>query len=278
MPKICTIHDLGYLKFTGQFKKYDFWQLKYWTAISVYISKYIISVSESTKKDIVRHYPFASERVVVAYHGYNKKRFNSNISFNDVRRVKKKYGIDEDYILFLSLLKPSKNVEGLLKAYKLLITKYNCKNIKLVIAGEKGWLFESIFKKVSSLGLGKDVFFTDFVLEKDKPALMAGAKVFASPSFWEGFGIHVLEAMACGTPVVVSDVASLPEVVGDAGVMVDPNDHNSIANGLRKVLGMSEIKYNKLVQDTISQAANFSWEKSAKKTLRVLERAYHDNI
>jgi len=273
-PKVCTIHDLGYLKFTEQFKKYDFWQLKYWTAISITISKYIISVSKSTKQDIVRHYPFASKKVSVVHHGYDKNKFNTKITINDVRRVKKEYGISsDDYILFLSTLKPSKNIEGLLKAYKLLTTGHRSPATKLVIAGKKGWLYQSIFEKVKELNLEKDVIFTDFVSEKDKPALIFGAKVFVSPSFWEGFGIHVLEAMACGTPVVASKIASLPEVAGEAGIYVNPDGPDDIAEGLKKVLTMSSKEYNRQVERGLEQAEKFSWDKAARETLDVLEKA-----
>jgi glycosyltransferase involved in cell wall biosynthesis len=246
IPSVFTIHDLGYLKFSGQFKKYDFWQLKCWTAISVFISKYIIAVSDSTKQDIVRHYSFASKKVVIAHHGYDKTRFNDKINANDVRRVKKKYGISEkEFVLFLSTLKPSKNVEGLLKAYALISNfQFPISNgkIKLVIAGKKGWLYDSIFQRVKELNLGKNVIFTDFVSEKDKPALLFAAKVFVLPSFWEGFGMDVLNAMACGTPPVVSKVSSLPEVAGQAGIYVDPYNIESIAEGINKVLNMSKVE------------------------------------
>lgn len=272
MPKVCTIHDLGYLESSGQFKKYDFWQLKLWSAISIYISKCIIAVSESTKKDIVRHYPFASNKVVVALHGYDKDRYNLNISSSDVRRVKRKYKIDGNYILSLGTIKPSKNIEGLLESYKQLIILHNF-NLKLVIAGKKGWLFKPVFEKAKKLKLTKDVIFTDFIEEEDKSALYAGAKVFVSPSFWEGFGMQVLEAMACGTPVVISKVASLPEVAGRAGVYVNPNDSNSIAEGIKKVLTMCPKEYNKLVKMTLVQADKFSWENSARKLMRQIEKA-----
>jgi len=133
VPRICTIHDLGYLKFSGQFKKYDFWQLKYWTAISLFISKAIIAVSNSTKGDIVRHYPSVSDKIMVTQHGYDKSRFNTNISKNDVRRVKNKYSIVGDYVLIISTLKPSKNIEGLLEAWKLVLEDFP--KYQLVIAG-----------------------------------------------------------------------------------------------------------------------------------------------
>lgn len=271
LPKICTIHDLGYLRFSEQFKFYDFWQLKLWTAISISISKYVIAVSKFTKKDIVRHYPFASRRVAVVHHGYEKERFNNQISQNVVRRICTKYRIPNhaDYILFLSTLKPSKNVENLLEAFVHLKDKFP--NLMLVIAGGKGWLYESIFEKVKKLKIENSVIFTGYVDEKDKPALLMGARVFVSPSFWEGFGMHVLEAMACGIPAVVSPVASLPEVVGDAGVYVDPKSAKDISMGLRKVLKLKKRGYDKLVEKTLKQAENFDWKKTAKETVKVFE-------
>jgi glycosyltransferase involved in cell wall biosynthesis len=273
LPKTCTIHDLGYLRYTAQFNKYDFWQLRIWTAISICISKCIIAVSEFTKKDIVRHYPFASKKVFVTHHGYDEGRFNNKISKNVVRQVAKKYKIptSKNYILFLSTLKPSKNVEGLIDAYKLICKRY--KDCILVISGKKGWQFDSIYEKVEKLKLERRVIFTGFIDEKYKPAVMKGAKVFVSPSFWEGFGMHVLEAMAVGTPVVVSNKASLPEVAGDAGIYVDPYDYKDIARGIKKVLKLNKNGYNRLVKRAIEQSKKFSWDKTAKSTLEVFERS-----
>jgi glycosyltransferase involved in cell wall biosynthesis len=263
--------DVGYLEFSGQFKKYDFWQLKLWSAYSIFVSKAVIAISNSTKEDIVRHYPFASKKVVVTPLAYDKRQFNQNISPNDVRRVRNRYAIVDDYILFLSTLKPSKNVEGLIEAFGLVKSKYQISNIKLVIAGKKGWLYESIFEEVKALGLTKEVIFTDFVPEADKAPLIAGAKVFVLPSFWEGFGLDVLNAMACGVPVVVSNKGSLPEVVGEAGVKVNPENTREIAEGLAKVLSASQIEYNMLVKKGLAQARKFSWEDTARKTIRILE-------
>lgn len=187
--------------------------------------------------------------------------------------VKRKYGIRGEYILFLGTLKPSKNIEGVLEAFsKLLVNKVRgVDNLNLVIAGKKGWLFDSVFRRVKELGLENFVIFTDFVPEEDKPALLAGARALVSPSFWEGFGMHVLEAMAVGTPVVVSNVGSLPEIVGKVGILVDPGDIDSIYEGIKKVVGLPQIEYNKLVQGVLKKAQRFSWEKTAEQTLKILE-------
>jgi len=267
-PQVCTIHDLGYLEYSEQFKKKDYWQLKYWSAISIFTSKKIIAVSESTKKEIVRHYPRASNKTSVVYHGYDNKRFNINIYAKNVRHILRKYNISKNYMLFIGMLKPSKNIPGLLQAFKI-IKELGC-DYQLVIAGKKGWLYEDIFKKVIKEGLVDDVVFTDYLAEEDKPGLIRGAKLLVSPSYWEGFGMQVLEAMACGVPAVVSNVASLPEVAGEAGIYVDPNNAKSIAKGVKKVLDMSKTEYNMLVKSCLDQASKFSWVKTGRETLDIL--------
>jgi len=269
VPRVCSIMDLGYLKFTGQFEKKVFWQLKYWSAISVLVSKHIIAISRATKEDIVRQYPFASKKTSVIHLGFDRTKFNTKVPANDVRRIKEKYHIVDDYVLYLGTLKPSKNIERVIEAFGQIGDKYP--NLKLVIAGKKGWLFDEIFKTVNKCGISDKVVFTDYFPDEDKPALLSGAKMLVSPSLFEGFGLHVLEAMACGTPVVVSDICSYPEIVGEAGLMVDPYEVSSIREGLEKILNMTEKQYNDLVAKGISQAGKFSWEDTSLKTLKLLE-------
>lgn len=272
IPRYCSIMDLGYLKYTAQFQKKDFWQLKVWTAISIFVSKGIFAISNSTKDDIVRHYPSAKGKIYVTPLAYDNLKFNLSIPKKDVRRVGSGYSIVHDYVLYLGTLKPSKNIEGLIEAFASLNHKSQITNYKLVIAGKKGWMYESVFEKVKSLGLENDVIFTDFVSEEDKPGLIAGAKVFVLPSFWEGFGLDALNAMAAGVPVVVSNIGSLPEVVGNAGVLVDPGDIDSIAAGIKEVLLAPSAKYNSMVEAGVTQAKKFSWEETARKTLEVITK------
>src|SRR5258708_2754901 len=260
IPRVCSIMDLGYLEFSAQFTKYDFWQLKLWTAWSLKVSKAVLTISNATMKDIVRHYPDSKGRVVVTYPGYDEYLTAKPISATAISDVKRKYSIVKDYILYLGTLKPSKNIEGLIKGFH--SSKFLNENIKLVIAGKKGWLFENIFRQVKEMGLEDDVIFTDFVDEKDKPALIKGAKVFILPSFWEGFGLDVLTAFALHVPVVASNVGSLPEVVGDAGILVDPNDTEAIAKAIEKTLNMSKNDYDKLVKKDEKQLIKFSCEKA----------------
>jgi len=270
VPVVTTIHDLGYLKYSGQFKKYDFWQLKYWSAWSINISKHIISISNSTKKDIVRHYPNAANKISVIHHGYDKQLFNDRVSADDVRRIKDKYTIVNEYLLFLGTLKPSKNIEGILSAFRQI--KPNYPKLDLVIAGKKGWLYETIFNKAKSLGLD-DIIFTDFIPEYDKPGLIKGARAFLMPSFWEGFGMDAISAMAVGTPVIASNEGGLAEACGKAAISVNANEIDSVASGMEKVLSMGKKQYNSLINKGYRQANEFSWDKTTKMTLNVLEKA-----
>jgi len=270
IPKVCSIMDLGYLESSGQFEKLTFWQLRYWTAISILASKGVLTISESTRRDIVRHYPFASKKVELTYPGFDKNIYGKNISLKEIEALKNKYSIVESYFLYLGTLKPSKNIEGLVRAFSLIAGKY--KDMTLVIAGKKGWLFENIFKVVEDLHLKNRVCFTDFVKEEEKPSLIAGAKAFILPSFWEGFGLDAVSAMAIGVPVILSKVGSLPEVGGEAVIYIDPKRKEDIARAMEKVLKMSKSEYNSLINRGFEQVKKFDWGKTAKKTMGILEQ------
>ncbi len=258
IPFVISIMDLGFLRWPEQFTKKDFWQLKYWTWWSVKRARKIIAISQFTKKDIMKIYHLKPEKIVVAYPGWQKteplQRQRSGLA-----KVKKKYGIKEDYILYLGTLKPSKNISGLLEAFRRLARK----DIQLVIAGKKGWLYQDIFQKVKALGLKKQVIFTGFVADEEARWLMKGAKVFALPSFWEGFGIPVLEAMAAKVPVLASDRGSLPEVVGNAGLLVNPNDIEAISWGLEKLLTDAKLR-RQLIQAGYQRQKLFTWQRCSK--------------
>ncbi len=169
----------------------------------------------------------------------------------------------------MGTLKPSKNIDGLIKSYKLLIKNYKFKNLKLVIAGKKGWMYEELFELVKKLGLEDKVVFTGFVDDEYVQPLMAEAEVFVMASFWEGFGIPVLEAMEAGTPVVCSDRGALPEVIGKAGVLVNPDKPGDIAQKTAMVLKNEKLRQN-LIQSGKKQLNKYSWKKSSKKILNIL--------
>lgn len=254
IPTVVAIMDLGFLQTPEQFTPKDFNQLKSWTGYSVRNAAKIIAISQDTKQDIIKNYHKNPTDIVVTPLGYNAKIF------------KKSHVPKKPYILFLSSLKPSKNVEGLIKAFDLL----KIENLKLKIVGKKAWLYEQIFALVKQLGLEDRIKFTGFVDEATKVTLMQEASAFVLPSFYEGFGIPVLEAMACGTPVVISNRTSLPEVAGNAGIYVDPHSPASIAEGIKTAIGP---KREEFVHAGLKRVKLFSWAKCAQVTLTCLETA-----
>jgi glycosyltransferase involved in cell wall biosynthesis len=181
-----------------------------------------------------------------------------------------RYELPPGYLLFVGTLEPRKNVPGLLSAYRLLLDQ-GVTEAPLVLIGGRGWLYEKIFRQVEALTLEEQVAFLHGVPDADLPALYNGAAVLVTPSFYEGFGLPALEAMACGTPVVVSDRGSLPEVVGPAGMLVDPEAPESIAAGLAAVLDDPEGQ-RQLERAGLAQAATFSWERTARETLAVYRK------
>jgi len=269
IPKVCSIMDLGYLNSSEQFSRYDYWQLRLWTAYSIKVSKYILTISESTRSQVVSSYGKYVKKTFITQLGYDKI-YSKKITQKQKSKIMKKYRVKNDYILYLGTLKPSKNIEGIIKAWAKINKEY--KNTKLVIAGKKGWLYKSIFELVESLDVKSRVVFTGFVTESNKESLIKGAKVFLLPSFWEGFGLDVLSSMASGVPCIVSDRGSLPEVAGDAGIYVNPDKVDSIADSLKKVLSISKKEYNELSVLGKRQAEKFSWEKTATETLKIFNK------
>lgn len=279
IPTVVAIMDLGFLEFPDQFTPKDYNQLKNWTAYSVKRAACVIAISENTKKDIISAYGIDPAKITVTYPGYDQKLFKPTKN----PRILKKYGISRNYLFFLGSLRPSKNIEGLIKAFaQLLHTRFKSplragggigglpEKLSLVISGKKGWLYDRIFQTVADLGLDKQVIFTGFVEEEEVPALMSHATAFVMPSFYEGFGIPVVNAMACGTPVVVSRVASLPEVVGNAGIFVDPADPASISSGIIEAIGSMRNRY---VKAGLKRVKLFDWDRTAQKTMQVIETA-----
>ncbi len=265
VPTVISLMDLWHHRHPEQFNKKDLYQLTKWEGYSVNKASHIITISEFSKKEILDIYKLPESKVTVAYPGYtNIKYQKSNIKNKE---IKKKYGIESDYFLYIGTLQPKKNIEGLIKAFGFLIS-----NLSLVIAGKKGWQYEEIFALVKELKLENKVIFAGFINEEDKPYLIAGAKAFVFPSFYEGFGIPVLEAMSLGVPVVTSNQASLPEVGGKAAIYCDPGKVESIASAMKKVLELNQEEKNEIIKLGFEQGRKFSWENCAGKILNVFER------
>jgi glycosyltransferase involved in cell wall biosynthesis len=184
--------------------------------------------------------------------------------------ARKKYKIDRDFILFVSTIEPRKNLPGLLQAYRRLRDEYKRDEI-LVLAGLNGWLWEEVYETVDALNLDDHVAFLGRVPSEDLVYLYNAARVFVHPSFYEGFGLPPLEAMNCGTPVIVSNTAALPEVVGDAGLMINPHDIDGLTVALWRMLTDEELRQN-YIEKGLKRAKLFSWVQAAKQTLAVYHK------
>jgi glycosyltransferase involved in cell wall biosynthesis len=188
--------------------------------------------------------------------------------------VRQRYGLPDSYILYVGTIQPRKNLDMLIEAYARLRGEGTTTK-KLVIAGRKGWLFKTLFARISALGLEQDVIFTGFVLDEELPHLYDGACLFVYLSLFEGFGLPPLEAMARGIPVVTSDTTSLPEVVGEAGIMVSPRSLDGVVEGMRHVLTDADLA-EKLRQAGRVRARQFSWERTARETLALYRQVAGD--
>lgn len=270
---ILTIHDLAFILFPECYTLLNRQYLKSMVPLSARRASKIIADSQSAKQNIIELLSIPEGKIKVIPCGIDEQ-FQVIADKAYIESIKRKYGLKKDYILYVGTLEPRKNIGALLQAFHQLKQKKGF-DFQLVIAGGKGWLYEKLFKRVRELKLTDDVLFTGYVPEEDLPALYNGAALFVYPSLYEGFGLPVLEAMACGTPVVTSNSSSLPEVVGDAALLVDPKDAEGLAQAIEKVLSGSALQ-QELVQKGLRRAEMFSWEKTARETLKVYEEVGQD--
>lgn len=233
-------------------------------------SRLVFTISENSKKEIQDFYNLSQNKVVVATPAADQRYFYRR-SVKEISRVKQKYGIEKNYILALSNLEPRKNLDSLVDAYCSLPEAYRI-DTSLLLVGVSGWKTSELFQKiVDRVKHGYDIIRpSSYVSDNDRPAIISGAKLLVYPSHYEGFGMPPLEALACGVPVIVASNSSLPEVVGDAGTMLDHNNSASIASAMESHLSNIGMFTERSILKGPSQAANFDWEKSA--------QIYIDNI
>lgn len=230
-------------------------------------SSRIVVCSESTKNDLVDIYGVNRDRVDVVYPAVDHSTYKPQ-SEGVVSRVINRYKIVKKYILYLGTIEPRKNITALMRAYAELPGEIKSE-YSLVLAGGKGWMDEEIEAVFDALSRENSIIRTGYVEDKDKPGLYSGASLFVFPSLYEGFGMPVLEAMACGVPIITSDISSLPEVVGKDGVMVDPVDESGMRDQMAKILKNPKLAES-LRQYGLKQAARFSWDSSGKKLAEII--------
>ncbi len=270
---IVTVHDLSFMRTPHcappRLRAY----LNEVVPRSIGRADVILADSQNTRHDIIALLDVAPEKIAVVPAGV-ESRFRPIDQAAELERVQRHYKLERPFILSVGTLEPRKNFVGLIEAYKLLGEARN-RDLKLVIAGGKGWLYEEIFATVERLNLNERVIFPGFVADEDLPALYNLAQLFAFPSFYEGFGLPPLEAMACGTPVVTSNSSSLPEVVGQAGIMVEAQDTEGLAQAMERVSNDEDLRRS-MREAGLRQAKQFTWEEAVKKLLKAYRRLGHE--
>ncbi|MCK4224177.1 MAG: glycosyltransferase family 4 protein [candidate division Zixibacteria bacterium] len=264
---LMTIHDLNFLAYRQFTIASGRWHYAF--KIRSYAQKVdaIIADSESTKDEIIKYLKIPKEKIHVIYLGCSPA-FQPILESEKKQKIKEKYNIKGDFILYVGTLEPRKNLKGLILAYAQSRAK---DDFLLVLAGGKGWKYKHIFRLVKQLKLEDRVVFCGYVPDSDLPALYHSASVFVYPSFYEGFGLPPLEAMTCGIPVIVSHTTSLPEVVGDAGIYVDPFDIEQISFSIDTVLSDTKLCQT-LREKGLKRAKLFSWEKTARETMKLYQQ------
>ncbi len=262
---IVTVHDLGYLHFPEAHPPRQRWYLDRSTRWNVQSASHVIADSSATKRDLIDRYHAEADRISVAYPGLDPsiKHVEDRA---EIDRAKAKYNIDGDYLLYLGTLQPRKNLARLIEAYA-----SSRLDPRLVLAGKTGWYADPLFKQVADHSLSARVLFPGYIEEADKSALLSGATAFVFPSLYEGFGFPVLEAMLCGVPVLCSNTSALPEVAGDAALMIDPLSADSIADGLTRIISDQVLRQN-LIDAGYVQAKKFSWQACADVVLKVIHQ------
>jgi glycosyltransferase involved in cell wall biosynthesis len=270
---VVTVHDLGYLYHPEAHTPFQNLYLRLSTRFNARAAARILADSEATRRDLASHYSVPPDKIVVVYPGRNEALAPASDP-EALAAVRNRYGLTGPYILYVGTLHPRKNLVRLVQAFAE-IPGSLAPDLQLVLAGRKGWLYDEILTQVRLLGLTDRVVLTGYLPEAQLPVLMSGALAFAFPSLYEGFGFPVLEAMACGTPVICANVSSLPEVAGDAALLVDPLDMNALTAALCRVVGDGELR-RELVERGFRQIERFSWRRCAEQTLHILESVGHD--
>lgn len=266
---VVTAHDLSFELFPETFS----WKQRLWhffvhfRRLAVHADR-ILSVSQSTKENLIAKYHVSPEKITVIQSGIGEQFHLMDRNNPELLRIKQKYNLPYKFILYLGTFEPRKNILSLIQAYEALMklenptfSKYN-----LVLAGTRGWKCEDIFEAIEESSYTEKILLPGFIDDVDKVALYNLASVFVYPSLYEGFGFPPLEAMACGVPVIASHASSLPEAVGDGGIMIDPYQPNELLQSLQAVISDPSLAQS-LEEKGLLHAKGFSWKKTAEETL-----------
>jgi len=267
-PIVTTVHDVSFKRFPEFFSPRD--RLLFATLLAATLRRIsaVIAVSDYAKQEIVEVYPFLKDKVYVTLEASNPM-FGLVHDEALLQSVRLRHGIGSDYILAVGNLQPRKNLLRLISTFDRVRREVKC--VKLVIVGKDQWRFSHIYDAVKNYSLESDVVFTGYIPDKELVLLYNSARVFVYPSLYEGFGLPILEAMACGTPVITSNTSSMPEVAGDAALLVDPLKEYQIEKAIVRILSDPDLSKT-LTEKGLKRAAQFSWQKTALDTLAVYNK------
>lgn len=265
-PVVITIHDLSFIRFPHLFRAGNRFYLTVMTRLSARHARRLIAVSEHAASESVRLLGVPRERIDVVYHGVDPA-FRP-LPADEVAAFRRRRQLPEKFVLFVGTLEPRKNLERLIEAF----ARIHRDGAKLVLVGGKGWLYDDLFARVEALGLDDAVVFPGYVRSEELPLWYNAASAFAYPSLYEGFGMPVTEAQACGTPVLTSTSSSLPEAAGEAALLVDPEDVGDIASGLARIIDDDTLR-EALTERGLAHARTFDWSRTARQTVQVYRRA-----
>jgi len=265
-PVVITIHDLSFIRFPTLFRPANRLYLTMLTRLSARRARRLIAVSAHTAAETTRLLGISPERIDVVYHGVDPA-FRP-LPAGEVAAFRQRRELPERFVLFVGTLEPRKNLVRLVEAF----ARIRNGRVGLVLAGGKGWLYDELFARVEALGLSKEVIFPGYVMNDELPLWYNAATIMAYPSLYEGFGMPVLEAQACGTPVLASNVSSLPEAAGDAASMADPYDVEALAAELNRLL-TDKLLRHELRKRGLAHASQFTWPLMALETAGVYRRA-----
>ena len=264
-PSVVGIHDLIPMIYPQHLPhRWTAWIFRAAASLAVRRASHVIAISESTKADLVHLFGTSPEKITVTYLAADE-RFHP-LERKDCERVLQRYGLPRGYILYLGINKPHKNLVFLLQVFSQVETE-----VKLVLAGKEDPRYPQARQEAERLNLGERVVFLGEVADNDLPMLYNGAELFVFPSLYEGFGLPVLEAMACGTPVICSSTSSLPEIVGDAALTLDPLDRDAWVAALAELLEKEALRAEMRTKG-LRRAQTFSWEETARRTWLVYQR------
>ncbi|GAB4344544.1 MAG: glycosyltransferase family 1 protein [Candidatus Abyssubacteria bacterium] len=273
-PSVLTIHDLCFSLYPETFSAPKRYYYRYVIPRSARRCAFIIADSDSTRDDILKYLHRDGETVRTVYLGVDPVRFYHVTDRTERERVRRRYDLPDHYILYIGTLEPRKNIVRLIRAFNYGVVSKGLPH-HLVIAGRKGWLFEEIFVEVRALNLSGRVHFPGFVERSDLAVVYSMARAFAYPSLYEGFGLPCLEAMSCGTPVTASNTSSLPEILGEDALLVDPLSVDSIAGALQRLCS-DEACHKDLSERGPRRASRYSWMTTARQTAEIYARTLRE--